>query len=209
MLKLKNLYYHPSTAEKPVLKNINLKAFFGSPVMISGASGTGKTSLIEVISGLTKPQKGAIYWNGIKINERQRRWLSGVVFQFPERHFLGLSVAQELHLGHRRLSSEYQIKSLKKVGLSDVNLKEAPEKLSGGQQRRLALAVQLLRDPSILLLDEPTAGLDWSVKNEILELLTSIAKEQILIVVTHEPDLFKDIVMDSYHLYKGELHYKK
>ncbi len=205
MLELKSLHYRPATAEQTILQGINLQAHAGKPVMIAGASGSGKTSLLEVISGLAKPQEGDVSWQGKTLNERQRRWLCGVVFQFPERHFLGLTVAQELRLGHRRLSNEIQTQALKKVGLAQIDLRKAPERLSGGQQRRLALAVQLLRKPQILLLDEPTAGLDWSVRDEVLELLAKIAKEQVLIVVTHEPELFGNWSRMTYQLNHGTL----
>jgi energy-coupling factor transport system ATP-binding protein len=205
MLELKRLHYQPATAEEPVLRGLDLKAGLGQPILIAGASGSGKTTLVEIISGLSKPQKGLIYWNKNPLKAAQRRWLCGVVFQFPERYFLGLTVAQELRLGHRRLSGEDQANALKKVGLSKIDLRQAPERLSGGQQRRLAIAVQLLRSPSILLLDEPTAGLDWSVRNEVIELLATLAKEQLLIVATHEPELFKDILSSTYFLKKGKL----
>ncbi len=206
VLEITNLHYRPATAERPVLRGINLKAGAGIPIVISGASGSGKTSLIDVISGLAKPNKGSFYWNNKTINNRQRRWLSGVVFQFPERHFLGLTVGQELRLGHRRLTNESQTKVLSKVGLHDVKLKQAPETLSGGQQRRLALAVQLLKNPKILLLDEPTAGLDWSVRDEIIEFIAALAKQQVLIVVTHEPELFEGLMNSSFELSDGQLH---
>ena len=85
-------------------------------------------------------------------------------------------------------------------------MKQAPERLSGGQQRRLALAVQLLRKPTILLLDEPTAGLDWSVRDEVLELLSKLAREQLLIVATHEPELFVGLSSAAYRLDSGRLH---
>ncbi len=205
MLELKRLHYQPATANKPILQGISLKANSGHPILIAGASGSGKTTLVEVISGLTNPQKGIIYWQKVPIKANKRRWLCGVVFQFPERYFLGLTVSQELRLGHRRLSGKDQANALHKVGLSKIDLRKAPEQLSGGQQRRLAIAVQLLRRPSVLLLDEPTAGLDWSVRGEIIDLLTKIAKEQVLIVVTHEPELFKNLLSDVYRLEEGQL----
>ena len=205
MLELKRVHYQPATSDKPILEGINLQASSGKPILIAGASGSGKTTLVEVISGLSNPQKGMICWEKVPIKARQRRWLCGVVFQFPERYFLGLTIAQELRLGHRRLSGEAQRDALQKVGLTNLDLRQAPERLSGGQQRRLAIAVQLLRRPSILLLDEPTAGLDWSVREEIIDLLTKIAKEQILIVVTHEPELFQNFLSSTYRLEEGEL----
>ncbi len=206
MLELKGINYHPATAEGPILKAISLSAQTGEPTIISGPSGSGKTSLIEIISGLSRPQRGLITWHGNQVNERRRRSLCGVVFQFPERHFIGLTILQELRLGHRRLAIDIQEKALKKVGLMTENYKLPPEWLSGGQQRRLAIAVQLLREPKILLLDEPTAGLDWSVRNEIVELINQLSKERVLIVVSHEPELFTKKQHLSYELTNGKLH---
>lgn len=206
MLELKGLHYRPSTSEKPVLQGVDLKVHACQPVVVAGASGSGKTTLLEVISGLASPQQGTICWESEPLKQRQRRGMCGVVFQFPERHFLGLTVAQELRLGHRRITTETQERALKKVGLSQVDLRQAPERLSGGQQRRLALAVQLLRKPAILLLDEPTAGLDWSVRDDILELLTQLARYQLLIVATHEPELFQRWSSAAYRLNSGQLH---
>ena len=206
MLELNDIQYRPATSERVVLNDINLKASPGEPVLISGNSGSGKTSLLEVISGLAGAQKGSIHWNQQALTRRQRRWLCGVVFQFPERHFLGLNVSQELKLGHKRLTSEERSNVLRRVGLGDVDLRQAPERLSGGQQRRLALAVQLLRRPDVLLLDEPTAGLDWSVRSEVLELLQDLATDRLLIVVTHEPDLFEEWSGNHWSLREGRLH---
>ena len=206
MLELNKIRFRPATSERVVLDEINLKASPGIPVLISGNSGSGKTSLLEVISGLAGEQKGSIFWNQEALTRRQRRWLCGVVFQFPERHFLGLNVSQELKLGHKRLTSEQRSTVLRRVGLGDVDLRQAPERLSGGQQRRLALAVQLLRRPEVLLLDEPTAGLDWSVRSEVLELLQDLAQDRLLIVVTHEPDLFEGWSGNHWTLREGCLH---
>lgn len=205
MLELNDLQYQPATTEHPVLEGIHLQVSSGRPVLISGASGSGKTSLIEVISGLAGEQRGTVKWKGQTLTRRQRRWLCGVLFQFPERHFLGLSVSQELKLGHRRLSTDAMHQALRRVGLSNVDLKQAPERLSGGQQRRLALAVQLMRQPDVLLLDEPTAGLDWSVRDEVLELLQDLARDKVLIVVTHEPDLFRRWECEQWKLQAGQL----
>ena len=205
MLELNDLQYQPATTEQPVLKGINLRVSSGRPVLISGASGSGKTSLIEVISGLAGAQRGTVTWKGQSLTRWQRRWLCGVLFQFPERHFLGLSVSQELKLGHRRLSTDAMHQALRRVGLSNVDLKQAPERLSGGQQRRLALAVQLMRQPDVLLLDEPTAGLDWSVRDDVLALLQDLASDKVLIVVTHEPDLFHRWECEQWKLQAGQL----
>tara|TARA_Y100001968_G_scaffold324051_1_gene362688 strand:+ start:133 stop:780 length:648 start_codon:yes stop_codon:yes gene_type:complete len=205
MLSLKNICYQPSTAEKPILNNLCLKSKPGKITIVRGGSGSGKTTLVEIISGLSGFQKGEITWLNKNLNARQRRCLCGLVFQFPERYFLGLSVSQELRLGQKRLTTEEQISTLRKVGLINLDLKKPPESLSGGQQRRLAIAVQLLRSPEVLLLDEPTAGLDWSVRNGIIKLLTKLKDKQTILIVTHEPQLFKDLSTHNYELHEGQL----
>ena len=206
MLEIRDLRYQPATARQPVLRNVSLQLAAGAPRLVAGRSGSGKTTLLELIGGLADPDAGALLWDGETLNSRQRRWLCGLVFQFPERHFLGLTVAQELRLGQRRLGGEAVERVLAQVGLASVSLQQAPERLSGGQQRRLALAVQLLRDPKVLLLDEPTAGLDWTVRDEVLQLLASLGRERALLVVTHEPELFAGVVEGGWYLEDGLLH---
>ncbi len=83
MLELRDIHYHPATLTKAVLAGVSLKASNGTPTVISGASGSGKTSLIEIISGLSSPKKGSIYVHGKNLNTRQRRSISGVVFSVP------------------------------------------------------------------------------------------------------------------------------
>lgn len=205
MLELQSVRYHPATSAQPVLRDINLCLKPGRPTLVAGRSGSGKTSLLEVISGLASPDGGTLRWNGEVMSARQRRWLCGLVFQFPERHFLGLTVGQELRLAHRRLSTEALQQVLGRVGLSELALTPAPEELSGGQQRRLALAVQLLRDPQVLLLDEPTAGLDWAVRDGVLDLLWQLSQERALLVVTHEPEVFARLEPDGWRLQEGVL----
>ncbi len=205
MLELQNLSYHPATAASPVLQQVSLQLASGEAALVAGRSGSGKTTLLELISGLAEPDGGRILWNGEVLTARQRRWLCGLVFQFPERHFLGLSVGQELRLGQRRFDSERASRVLQQVGLGEISLQQAPERLSGGQQRRLSLAVQLLRDPKLLLLDEPTAGLDWTVRDEVLELLQQLAGERALLIVTHEPELFAGLVQRAWRLERGHL----
>ncbi|MEI6829026.1 MAG: ABC transporter ATP-binding protein [Synechococcaceae cyanobacterium ELA445] len=205
MLELRSMGYHPATAAEPVLADLNLTLKEGVPALVAGRSGSGKTTLLELISGLAKPDRGSILWNGEALNARQLRWLCGLVFQFPERHFLGLSVGQELKLGRRRLDSERVQQVLEQVGLGSLSLQQAPERLSGGQQRRLALAVQLLREPKVLLLDEPTAGLDWSVRDEVLQLLGRLSQDRVLLVVTHEPELFRGLIGQGSELRAGAL----
>jgi energy-coupling factor transport system ATP-binding protein len=205
MLELQDVRYHPATLPEAVLRQANLRLAVGTPVLVAGRSGSGKTTLLELISGLAEADGGRFLWNQEPVDARQRRWLCGLVFQFPERHFLGLTVAQELRLGQRRLGGEAMEQVLTQVGLSGLSLQQAPERLSGGQQRRLALAVQLLRNPRVLLLDEPTAGLDWTVREEVLGLLDQLARERALLVVTHEPELFAGRFREAWQLAEGAL----
>ena len=205
MLELKHITYQPQTGRKKVLDNINLKINNNEIILISGESGSGKTTLLEIISGLTDPQRGLIIWENQIMNSRRRRCLCGLVFQFPERFFLGATIGKELKFGYKSIK-EIKIKNvLNKVGLSKINLTDPPEKLSGGQQRRLAVAVQLLRDPNIILLDEPTAGLDWSMKNDVKDLILRLSAENSIIIVTHEPELFQELTSRDFLLTAGRL----
>ncbi|MFM7228981.1 MAG: ABC transporter ATP-binding protein [Cyanobacteriota bacterium] len=203
MLELRGIGYHPATAGVPVLQDVGLRLERGAPGLVAGRSGSGKSTLLDIIAGLARQDRGEILWQGQATTPRERRWLCGLVFQFPERHFLGLSVGQELRLGHRRLPTEQLQGALDRVGLGGLPLQQPPEQLSGGQQRRLALAVQLLRDPPVLLLDEPTAGLDWSVRRELIELLKTLAQDRLLLLVTHEPDCFDAMVSQRWRLQGG------
>jgi energy-coupling factor transport system ATP-binding protein len=205
MLDLQSVRYHPATSAHPVLRAIDLRLEPGRPTLVAGRSGSGKTTLLEVICGLANPDGGTILWNGDVTTARQRRWLCGLVFQFPERHFLGLTVGQELRLAHQRLSTEALQTVLARVDLEALSLTAAPEQLSGGQQRRLALAVQLLRDPQVLLLDEPTAGLDWTVRDGVLDLLLQLSRDRALLVVTHEPEVFLSRFSVGWRLEEGVL----
>ncbi len=205
MLELEKITYQPQTSRKKVLDDINLKINANEIILICGNSGSGKTTLLEIISGLMEPQRGRITWKNQLMNSRKRRWLCGLVFQFPERFFLGASIGKELKFGYKSMK-EIKIKNvLNKVGLSKINLTVPPENLSGGQQRRLAVAVQLLRNPNIILLDEPTAGLDWSMKNDVIDLIYRLSSQNSIIVVTHEPELFQELKSRKFLLTAGRL----
>ena len=203
MLDLKEITYQPQTGNKKILDDISFSIHENEIILICGSSGSGKTTLLEIISGLTIPQKGKITWKNKTISAMQRRWISGVIFQFPERYFLGTTIGKELKIGHKSLREQNIDRVLKKVGLSGINLTQPPEKLSGGQQRRLAVAVQLMRNPTILLLDEPTAGLDWSMKNEVKNLVLNLKNKNTIIIVTHEPSLFEGIPSKILNILEG------
>lgn len=193
MLDLKDISYQPQTGNKKILNDISFNLDENEILLICGSSGSGKTTLLEIISGLTIPQKGRITWKNKTISARQRRWITGLVFQFPERYFLGTTIGKELKIGRKNLREKNIDIILKEVGLSGINLTQPPEQLSGGQQRRLAVAIQLIRNPTILLLDEPTAGLDWSMKNDVKNLVLNLKNKNTIIIVTHEPSLFEGI----------------
>ena len=205
MLDLKEITYQPQTGERKIIENLNLKVYENEIILICGNSGSGKTTLLEIISGLTNSQKGKITWNNKILSSRKRRWLCGVVFQFPERYFIGTTIGNELKIGHKSLKDKNIEKVLNKVGLKNLNLAQPPEQLSGGQQRRLAVAVQMLKKPSILLLDEPTAGLDWSMRNDVKKLILDLKNKNTIIIVTHEPSLFEGIPSRMFMLEKGRI----
>ena len=205
MLELNKVTYQHQTGQEIILKDINMKIDQKEIVLICGKSGSGKTTLLEIIGGLIKVQKGKIRWQSKSVSDRQRRWLCGVIFQFPERYFIGSTIGKELKIGHKSLRDKNIKRVLKKVGLEAVNLTMPPEKLSGGQQRRLAVAVQLLRNPDIILMDEPTAGLDWSMKNDVSKLIRDLSGNNTIVVVTHEPNIFKEYASKIFYLEKGEL----
>ena len=206
MLKLEKITYQPQSGNKKILDKLDFQINTFEIILICGKSGSGKTTLLEIICGLINQQQGNILWNHKKMSSRQRRWLCGVVFQFPERYFIGSTIGKELSIGHKSLHENDLKSALNKVGLSEISLKTPPEVLSGGQQRRLAVAVQLLRNPNLILLDEPTAGLDWSMKNEVINLIDGLKGKNTILMVTHEPKLFETITTKTFILEKGKLY---
>jgi energy-coupling factor transport system ATP-binding protein len=205
MLTLKNLSYHPPATPVPILKNINLQLGRNELGVIVGASGSGKTTLLEILAGLAERTSGDIYWKEREITSIELQQLAGIVFQFPERHFCGGTILEELRLGHPELGSERVTAALTEVGLEHLSLSLSPNALSGGQQRRLALAVQLIRQPNILMLDEPTAGLDWSMRMQLTRLLAKLKEHWMLLIVTHDPGELVKIADRCWQITKGEL----
>lgn len=205
MLHLRDLSYHPTATPTPILKSINLEVAPQQLGLIVGPSGSGKSTLLEILAGLAEQTSGQIFWRDQELNFLNMQQLCGLVFQFPERHFCGGSILEELRLGHPELSSDRIHETLAEVGLDHLSLSTSPQSLSGGQQRRLALAVQLIRQPSFLLLDEPTAGLDWSMRRQLVKLLAKLKEQWGLLVVSHDASELTSIADRVWTLNHGEL----
>ena len=205
MLRLQNIIYHPAATVKPILNDISLELPAQKLGLIVGASGSGKTTILEILAGLAEPTKGKIYWRTKQLTNIELQQLAGLVFQFPERHFCGGTVLEELRLGHPELNLKRVRDALSEVGLDQISLKIAPHALSGGQQRRLALAVQLIRQPNVLMLDEPTAGLDWSMRIQLAKLLAKLKQHWTLLVVTHDPGELMEIADRCWTIDEGVL----
>lgn len=205
MLYLKNLVYHPAATPTAILKSINLELAPQQMGLVIGPSGSGKSTLLEILAGLAQKTAGKVLWRQQELTPEHLQQLAGLVFQFPERHFCGGTILDELRLGHPELSKEQIDKALQEVGLAHLPLKTSPQSLSGGQQRRLALAVQLIRQPFLLLLDEPTAGLDWSMKEQLVNLLSKLKQDWSLLIVTHDAGDLLSVADRCWTLNHGEL----
>jgi energy-coupling factor transport system ATP-binding protein len=127
-----------------------------------------------------------------------------LVFQFPERHFCGRTLEEELNFGHEH-NPWFLRDVLRQMGLAELDLTVNPRNLSGGQQRRVAIAVQLLRQPDFLLLDEPLAGLDWSVRAQMIAVISQLKMNQGVIIVTHDRVEFETKADQILHIEQGKL----
>ncbi len=205
MLYLKNVVYHPPATVEPILQGTTLELGSQELGLVVGPSGSGKTTLLEILAGLAEQTKGKIYWRDQPLTSLDLQQLGGLVFQFPERHFCGSNLLEELRLGHPEITTEQLKTALAEVGLDTIPLNTSPHALSGGQQRRLALAVQLIRQPNLLLLDEPTAGLDWSMRLQLAKLLGKLKQHWTLLIVSHDPDELLSIADRCWKINQGHL----
>ena len=167
-----NYVYSQGTAyEIQALKNINLKIEDGEFIGIIGHTGSGKSTLIQHLNGLTKATSGAIYYNGADIydegyNLKELRSKVGLVFQYPEHQLFETTIFEDVCFGPKNqglTKEEAELRAfaaLKSVGLPEEVYYHSPFDLSGGQKRRVAIAGVLAMQPEVLILDEPTAGLD-------------------------------------------------
>lgn len=190
-----NYIYSQGTAyEKQALKDICLEIPHGEFVGIIGHTGSGKSTLIQHLNGLIKATSGALYYNGENIykngyNMRALRNQVGLVFQYPEHQLFEVDVLTDVCFGPKNqgLSKDEcekrALEALKLVGLKEKYYKSSPFELSGGQKRRVAIAGVLAMRPKVLVLDEPTAGLDPRGRDDILEQIAYLHKESDLTVI--------------------------
>lgn len=197
-LQVEGVSYRPPGTEVNLLDHVTFGLPEKSLGLIFGRSGSGKTTLLQVLAGLANPSEGFVTINKQAQNETEQgltQGNTGIVFQFPERYFLADSVLDELTFGLPTQSQDpfiahqlfLQLNQVAfAVGLSGIPWDANPRSLSDGYKRRLALAVQLVRKPHLLLLDEPLAGLDWRARTDVAKILASLKQELTLIVVSHD-----------------------
>ncbi|MBD5454413.1 MAG: energy-coupling factor transporter ATPase [Lachnospiraceae bacterium] len=180
------------------LRDVNLVIPDGQFIGLIGHTGSGKSTLVQHLNGLIKPTSGAIYFNGEDIhdadyNKKKLRSKVGLVFQYPEHQLFEVDVFTDVCFGPKNLGlsqKETELRAyaaLKQVGLEDEFFYQSPFDLSGGQKRRVAIAGVLAMKPDILILDEPTAGLDPKGRDEILDQIAKLHKETgiTVILVSH------------------------
>lgn len=182
----------------PALTDINLVIPDGQFIGLIGHTGSGKSTLVQHLNGLLKPTSGNIYYNGADINDadynrKELRSKVGLVFQYPEHQLFEIDVFTDVCFGPKNLGldkKEVELRAyaaLKQVGLEDEYFYQPPFDLSGGQKRRAAIAGVLAMKPEVLILDEPTAGLDPKGRDEILDQIAKLRKEtgMTVILVSH------------------------
>lgn len=200
-IKVENLNYiygQGTAFEQYALKDVNFEIPDGQFVGIIGHTGSGKSTLIQHLNGLIKPTSGHIYYNGQDIYQegyslKLLRSKVGLVFQYPEHQLFEVDVFSDVCYGPKNLGlPKEEIEERAKEALTLVNLdeslwKQSPFELSGGQKRRVAIAGVMAMKPEVLILDEPTAGLDPKGRDEILEQILELhdKKGMTIILVSH------------------------
>ena len=222
MIKAENvnyIYQQGMPFERQALYDVNIEIEDGSLVALIGHTGSGKSTLIQHFNALVKPTSGKIIINGIdvtapKADLRLVRKTVGLVFQYPEHQLFEETVYKDIAFGPKNMGfSDEEIdkrvrESAALVGLKEKHLTRSPFDLSGGQKRRVAIAGVLAMNPKVLILDEPTAGLDPKGRDEILATIKKLHdenKEMIIIFVSHSmEDVAKTaervIVMNGGHV---------
>ena len=192
--KVSYVYSEGDAFEKKALDEISLEIPDGQFIGIIGHTGSGKSTLIQHINGLLRATSGAIYYDGENIYQegydmRTLRSKVGLVFQYPEHQLFEVDVFSDVCFGPKNLGlskeevEERAKKALTQVGLDESYYKKSPFELSGGQKRRVAIAGILAMHPQVLILDEPTAGLDPKGRDEILDQVALLQKERKITVI--------------------------
>ena len=201
-------YNAKTPLKKVALKNINLVIQDSKINALIGTSGSGKTTLIELLNSLLIPTEGKVIVDediiankGYIKNINALRRKVGIVFQFPEEQFFNLTVKKEIEFG--LLSFNYRTNeldkrvsdSLKMVGLDDSYLNRDPFKLSNGEQRKVAIASILVFNPKIIVFDEPTIGLDYESKKNLIKLIRMLKNRynKTIIIISHDIDFIHSI----------------
>lgn len=199
--KVSHIYGQDTGTPLKALNNINLVIPDGQFIGIIGHTGSGKSTLVQHLNGLMKATSGNIYFNGEDIDDKdydkkELRSKVGLVFQYPEHQLFETDVFTDVCFGPKNLGlskKEIELRAyeaLKLVGLEDEYFYQSPFDLSGGQKRRVAIAGVLAMKPQVLVLDEPTAGLDPKGRDEILDQISKLKKETgiTVILVSHSMD---------------------
>lgn len=198
MIDVKGVNYTYMTGtpfEKVALKNISFCAAEGEVLAIAGHTGSGKSTLIQLVAGLIKLTSGTIEIDGLPVADKKIRRLVGMVFQYPEQQLFEETVERDIAFAPRNFGlSEAEIsarvdEAMRQVGLDAALKNSSPFELSGGQRRRVAIAGILALKPKYLILDEPTAGLDPLAKENLLRELFGVKKSGVtIILVSHNMD---------------------
>ena len=192
--ELEHRYEDGSAGEKVALHDVNIKIEQGEMIGLIGHTGSGKSTLIQHLNGLLKPTSGAVFYDGKDINDsdfskKKLRSKVGLVFQYPEYQLFESTVIDDVKFGPKNIGMDSlkidmnSFQALKQVGIGEDLLDVSPLELSGGQKRRVAIAGVLAMEPEVLILDEPTAGLDPSGRDESLDLVAKLHKERNLTVI--------------------------
>lgn len=222
IIQLKNLsyIYNPNTPfEKRALDNINLDIIKGDFIGLIGHTGSGKSTLVQHLNGLMKPTSGTIIVDGVDIVSKNAdlkkvRQKVGLVFQYPEHQLFEETIYKDMAFGPKNLGlDDDEIhkrvkKSMELVGLDFDLLKDrSPFELSGGQKRRVAIAGVLAMKPEVLVLDEPTAGLDPKGRDEILGRIQTLYEEEgiTIILVSHSMEEIARLVNKIIVMNKGKV----
>lgn len=216
-----NYIYEAGTAmEFAALKDINLVINEGEFIGLIGHTGSGKSTLVQHLNGLLAPTGGNIYYNGADIhdstfNKKELRSKVGLVFQYPEHQLFETTIFDDVCFGPRNQGFSKDeaglraFEALKLVGMPESLYYQSPFELSGGQKRRVAIAGVLAMKPEVLILDEPTAGLDPKGRDEILDLIADMhQKRQItVILVSHSMEDVAKYVQRIIVMNSGEILY--